>query len=229
MYSYLEIEQCPHSEGRAVTAAEVLLAVGYSRWTDPGSVPGSPERRNTEMTPEKTTRRGDDATALDALANALHMVETAQRHLRTRIAQHTGVNVTDLTVLTIVGDLGRLTPKLLASEITMGTGAVTAVIDRLVGAGLLGRVPNPRDRRSVFLELTDSGTETLARIDAEYRAAAEVALRASPALGTEETAEDIARAAIAMTAHTLDGPEGRDAPSARGGTRSARGASGAGA
>ncbi|WP_258070149.1 MarR family transcriptional regulator [Clavibacter michiganensis] len=147
-----------------------------------------------------------DPTAVESLANALHMVETAQRHLRTRIAQDIGVNVTDLTVISVVGDLGRMTPKLLASEISMGTGAVTAVIDRLVGAGHLDRVPNPRDRRSVFLELTDAGRATLERMTDDYRAAAAAALHASPALGTEETAEDIARAAIAMTAHTLDGP-----------------------
>lgn len=158
------------------------------------------------MTPERTAPRRDD-TAVEALANALHMVETAQRHLRTRIAQDIGVNVTDLTVISVVGDLGRMTPKLLASEISMGTGAVTAVIDRLVGAGHLDRVPNPRDRRSVFLELTDAGRATLERMTDDYRAAAAAALHASPALGTEETAEDIARAAIAMTAHTIDGPD----------------------
>jgi len=163
------------------------------------------------MTPERTASRPDESTAVDptaveSLANALHMVETAQRHLRTRIAQDIGVNVTDLTVISVVGDLGRMTPKLLASEISMGTGAVTAVIDRLVGAGHLDRVPNPRDRRSVFLELTDAGRATLERMTDDYRAAAAAALHASPALGTEETAEDIARAAIAMTAHTLDGP-----------------------
>ncbi|MFT2750474.1 MarR family winged helix-turn-helix transcriptional regulator [Clavibacter sp. Sh2036] len=159
------------------------------------------------MTPERTAPRRRDAAAVDALANALHMVETAQRQLRTRIAQDVGMNTTDLTVISLVGDLGRITPKLLAAEISMGTGAVTAVIDRLVVAGLLGRVPNPRDRRSVFLELTDTGRAKLARVAADYRAAAEVALRASPGLGSEETAEDIARAATAMTAHTMDGPD----------------------
>jgi DNA-binding MarR family transcriptional regulator len=159
------------------------------------------------MTPERTAPRRRDAAAVDALANALHMIETAQRQLRTRIAQDVGINATDLTVISLVGDMGRMTPKLLASEISMGTGTVTAVIDRLVVAGLLGRVPNPRDRRSVFLELTDTGRATLARVAADYREAAEVALRASPGLASAETAEDIARAAIAMTAHTMDGPD----------------------
>jgi DNA-binding MarR family transcriptional regulator len=96
----------------------------------------------------------------------------------------------------------------------LGTGAVTAVIDRLVTAGHLGRVPNPRDRRSVFLELTEAGRKTLARMTDDYREAAAVALHASPALGTEETAEDIARAAVAMTAHTIDGPDADPSPSA---------------
>ena len=115
------------------------------------------------MSPERTAPHRDDVAAVDALANALHMVETAQRHLRTRIAQDIGMNATDLTVISVVGDLHRMTPKHLASEISMGTGAVTAVIDRLVGAGHLDRVPNPKDRRSVFLELTDAGRRTLAR------------------------------------------------------------------
>jgi DNA-binding MarR family transcriptional regulator len=143
-------------------------------------------------------------TALDALTNALRMMEDAQRHLRDYIAGDIGINITDLTVIGIVDDLGRLTPKHLASEIAMGTGAVTAVIDRLVKAGYVARIPNPRDRRSVFLELTATGTETATRISDNYRSAAKAALQASPDLGSDDTAEELARAAVAITAHTMD-------------------------
>jgi DNA-binding MarR family transcriptional regulator len=151
-----------------------------------------------------TTTADDSLSSLDALTNALRMMETAQRHLRDYIAGEIGINITDLTVIGIVQDLGRLTPKHLASEIAMGTGAVTAVIDRLVKAGHIARIPNPRDRRSVFLELTATGTETAASIDDSYRSAAHAALQASPDLGSEGTAEDLARAAVAITAHTMD-------------------------
>jgi DNA-binding MarR family transcriptional regulator len=151
-----------------------------------------------------TTTPDDSPTALDALTNALRMMENAQRHLRDFIASDIGINITDLTVIGIVEDLGRLTPKHLATEIAMTTGAVTAVIDRLVKAGYIARIPNPRDRRSVFLELTAAGAHTAARIEDRYRSAAHAALQASPDLGSEDTAEELARAAVAITAHTMD-------------------------
>jgi DNA-binding MarR family transcriptional regulator len=150
------------------------------------------------------TTPDDSPTALDALTNALRMIEDAQRHLRDCIASDIGINITDLTVIGIVQDLGRLTPKHLATDIAMTTGAVTAVIDRLVKAGYIARTPNPRDRRSVFLELTAAGAETAARIEDRYRSAADAALQASPDLGSEDTAEELARAAVAITAHTMD-------------------------
>jgi DNA-binding MarR family transcriptional regulator len=39
----------------------------------------------------------------------------------------------------------------------MTTGAVTAMTDRLVGAGFFARRPHPTDRRSVHVELTQEG------------------------------------------------------------------------
>jgi DNA-binding MarR family transcriptional regulator len=145
----------------------------------------------------------DEAVApVDALVAALQMLETAQRHLRTRAAQEVGLTVTDLTAIGIIGDLGRITPKLLASEISMTTGSVTAMVDRL--AEHVARIPNPRDRRSVLLELTPSGHETLGRFSQRYRDAAAAALRASPGLGAEAVTEDIARAAAVITAQTIE-------------------------
>ncbi|RII94439.1 MarR family transcriptional regulator [Clavibacter michiganensis] len=151
-----------------------------------------------------STSPDDSDSPLDALTNALHLMENAQRHLRNHIAGDLGMNITDFTVIGIMTDLGRMTPKLLATEMSMTTGAITAVIDRLVTADHIARIPNPRDRRSVFLELTPAGTDTATHIQDSYRAAAEAAIQASPDLGSEHTAEDLARAAVAITAHTID-------------------------
>jgi DNA-binding MarR family transcriptional regulator len=137
-----------------------------------------------------TTPNDDSPSALDALTNALRMMENAQRHLRDYIAGEIGINITDLAVIGIVDDLSRLTPKHL--------------IDRLVKAGYVARIPNPRDRRSIFLELTATGAKTAARINDSYRSAANAALQASPDLGSEDTTEELARAAVAITAHTMD-------------------------
>lgn len=49
----------------------------------------------------------------------------------------------------------------LAHEIALTTGGVTRLIDRIVEAGYVQRTPSDSDRRVLYLELTDSGRETL--------------------------------------------------------------------
>lgn len=53
------------------------------------------------------------------------------------------------------GDLSRM--------LALSSGAMTNRLDRLESAGLIRRVPDPRDRRGVLVELTPQGKE---RIDA---------------------------------------------------------------
>lgn len=50
-------------------------------------------------------------------------------------------------------------PSDLASTLMVTTGAMTNVLDRLEQAGLIRRVKNPADRRSVIVEATDAGVE----------------------------------------------------------------------
>lgn len=49
------------------------------------------------------------------------------------------------------------TPKAVASLLGMSAAGVSAMVDRLVGARLMTRQPNPNDGRSVWLTLTPSG------------------------------------------------------------------------
>lgn len=51
----------------------------------------------------------------------------------------------------------RRTPGQLARHADLSTGAMTNRIDRLEQAGLVRRIQNPDDRRSVQVELTDAG------------------------------------------------------------------------
>jgi DNA-binding MarR family transcriptional regulator len=48
----------------------------------------------------------------------------------------------------------------LAKWADLSSGAMTNRIDRLEGAGLVKRVPDPEDRRGVLVELTDAGRRT---------------------------------------------------------------------
>lgn len=50
-------------------------------------------------------------------------------------------------------------PTDLAQSALITTGAMTTRLDRLERAGLLGRVPDPRDRRGVLVQLTERGEQ----------------------------------------------------------------------
>lgn len=68
------------------------------------------------------------------------------------VAEQLGLNATDTRCLDLLAEEGRVTAGRLAELTGLTTGAITAVVDRLEGAGLVRRVPNPNDRRSVLLE-----------------------------------------------------------------------------
>jgi DNA-binding MarR family transcriptional regulator len=65
-----------------------------------------------------------------------------------------------LNSLTQIGTPHRSTPGRLAKRMELSSGAMTNRLDRLEEAGLVRRLPDPDDRRSVVVELTDHGRET---------------------------------------------------------------------
>lgn len=67
------------------------------------------------------------------------------------LADHLGVNPTDLRCLELVIADPGLTPGRLAELTGLTSGAVTGVVDRLERAGYVARQPDPADRRSVTL------------------------------------------------------------------------------
>ncbi|PZF55605.1 hypothetical protein DEJ23_11800 [Curtobacterium sp. MCSS17_008] len=82
------------------------------------------------------------------------------------------LNPVDLRALQFLGaaDEDR-TPKELGGYLEMGTGAVTALLDRLTRRGFLDRVRNPDDRRSVRIELTADGFAVVGALRSAYRRA----------------------------------------------------------
>jgi DNA-binding MarR family transcriptional regulator len=63
-----------------------------------------------------------------------------------------------LTNLMLGGETAR-SPSELASTLMVTTGAMTNVLDRLEQGGLIRRLRNPADRRSVIVEATDAGVD----------------------------------------------------------------------
>jgi len=64
-----------------------------------------------------------------------------------------------LTSLRLWSDECKNTPGGLANDLELSSGAMTSRLDRLEEEGLVRRVPDPDDRRSVVVELTEKGVE----------------------------------------------------------------------
>ena len=69
-----------------------------------------------------------------------------------------------LNSLTQKGPPHRSTPGRLAKRMELSSGAMTNRLDRLEEADLVRRLPDPDDRRSVVVELTDHGRETIQKM-----------------------------------------------------------------
>jgi DNA-binding MarR family transcriptional regulator len=63
---------------------------------------------------------------------------------------------------------GRLTMSKLSTDISLTTGGVTRLVDRMVEADLVARSNCPSDRRSVHVILTDKGQAKLSEAITEH-------------------------------------------------------------
>ena len=65
-------------------------------------------------------------------------------------------------------------PRRTVGELVAATGqkpsTLTGVLDRLERRGLVARTPNPADRRSVLIELTETGRASASAVDAAFAA-----------------------------------------------------------
>jgi DNA-binding MarR family transcriptional regulator len=66
-----------------------------------------------------------------------------------------------LIELRLAGPPYKMTPTQLYSRLLVTSGGMTGRIDRLEKRGLLCRSPDPEDRRSILVELTENGLELI--------------------------------------------------------------------
>jgi DNA-binding MarR family transcriptional regulator len=85
------------------------------------------------------------------------------------IADRLGMGLTDLHCVNLLDLEGPMTAGRLADLLGLTTGAVTGVLDRLEGAGVVRREADPVDRRRVVAQLVPGGME---RVRAAYAAVA---------------------------------------------------------
>jgi MarR family transcriptional regulator, lower aerobic nicotinate degradation pathway regulator len=89
----------------------------------------------------------------------LQMFRTAvaTRELMQRAVAGTGISPAEFAVLSAIGVLRSVPPTELATALRVPPTSISRHVARIVDAGLAVRSPNPADRRSYLLELTDEG------------------------------------------------------------------------
>jgi DNA-binding MarR family transcriptional regulator len=120
------------------------------------------------------------------------------------IAEHLGLNWTDLQALYVLANQGPATPGELARRVNLTSGSASRMIERLVQAGYVHRVPDPHDRRRVLIEPDPAAVHRVGRLydrlnDSHLRDLAHLsdteltALQRFIAAATERTEEEIQR------------------------------------
>ncbi len=75
----------------------------------------------------------------------------------------TGLSGRELDLVVLLSSSGPTSVKTLVADLGVPRSTMTAIVDRLQARGLVKRLPNPEDRRSVILEATPSAIDALLR------------------------------------------------------------------
>lgn len=139
------------------------------------------------------------------VGSALRHLTLADDHLRTALAAHLSINVTELIAVGHLAEAEELTPTQLAQLLGITTASVTVLVDHLEAAGFVYRTRSTADRRSLLLRLTPAGARAVQWVDEQYRAAiAQVfeqggaAQAPDIAVFLEQVSQTLAKAAIAQ-------------------------------
>jgi DNA-binding MarR family transcriptional regulator len=121
------------------------------------------------MAPENAT---DVDESLDAITDALL---TASRLLMALSARSIGqvdenITIPQFRTLVILSNRGPINLATLAGLLGVQPSATGRMVDRLVSAGLLDRLPHPTSRRELLAALTKRGREVVRRVTAHRRA-----------------------------------------------------------
>lgn len=101
-----------------------------------------------------------------------------------RLRSECDLQLTWFEIMNLLGEGPGQRVQDLAGEFAISVGGTSKVVDRIEAAGYCRRIPNPEDRRSAFLELTDEGKVKLAQALPVFEQ--ELELRFSAILGVAE-------------------------------------------
>lgn len=107
-----------------------------------------------------------DVSPMGVIARISRLCRILERRIEEVYAEH-GLNQAQFGVLAALRRAGppyRLSPTALYESLLISSGAMTNRLDRLTAAGLVRRVPDPRDGRSLLVALTPKGRRLIDRV-----------------------------------------------------------------
>ena len=113
------------------------------------------------------------ARSYSVTTRLLRLARSMEMHI-SRSAATEGLTSGDVLLLDAlyrVGPPHRIAPTALKHYFLMSLAGVAKRVDRLEAQGFIQRVPNPDDRRGLFIQLTDAGSAALSRLVEADRAA----------------------------------------------------------
>ncbi len=103
-----------------------------------------------------------DTGAMEIIGRMMELVALMDREHLSPVFAALGLQKGEFDVLATLRRSGapyRLTPTALYEAMMLSSGGMTARLDRMERRGLIRRLPNPDDRRGVFVELTEKGRD----------------------------------------------------------------------
>ena len=94
-----------------------------------------------------------------------HLLQTAAHRLKTRADRDSqgvaGISAAQAAVMFVIQREGGATQRRVAEQLKLNESAVTAMVGRLMEAGLVDRAPSATDGRAWTVSLTETGTAAL--------------------------------------------------------------------
>lgn len=118
----------------------------------------------------KRQRPDLDTSPMAIIARMSRLSRFLERSIQEVLSEH-GVNEPMFGVLAALRRAGRpfrLTPTALYNSLLVSSGAMTNRIDRLSQAGLVERIPDSRDGRSILVALTPKGRRLIDQAVAQH-------------------------------------------------------------
>jgi len=149
---------------------------------------------------------GGDATCTEAYASLVRAGEALLGELDRHLVAAFGISQPVLSALAVIDGAGApLTPSQVSDRVLVASATMTATLDLLERRGWIRRVPNPADRRSVLIEITDEGRATADQLLPGIRAL-EQSIMSALTPGERERLLDLLAKVLARTAAVAAGP-----------------------